>query len=92
MRWLVFGILFFSAAALAQLAPPGPQAAYEGQNVSAISLIANPHRDLAALYPIVIQKAGTPYSEAKIEASAEALKKAGGFAEVRSTLSPKSRG
>ena len=92
MRWLVFGILFFSAAALAQLAPPGPQAAYEGQNVSAISLIANPHRDLAALYPIVIQKAGAPYSEANIEASAEALKKAGGFADVRINVEPEVAG
>jgi outer membrane protein insertion porin family len=92
MRLLVFGILFFSAAGLAQPAPPGSQAAREGQNVSSFSLIANPHRDLAPLYPLVIQKAGTPYSEANIEASAQALKKAGGFADVRINVEPEVSG
>ncbi len=92
MRLLVFGVLFFSAGGLAQLAPPGPQAAYEGQNVSSVALIANPHRDLAPLYPVVIQKAGTPYSEANIEASAQALKKAGGFADVQINVEPEVSG
>lgn len=92
MRSLVFGVLFFSAGGLAQLAPPGPQAAYEGQNVSSVSLIANPHRDLTPLYPVVIQKAGTPYSEANIEASAQALKKAGEFADVQINVEPEVSG
>ena len=92
MRSLVFGVLFFSAGGLAQLAPPGPQAAYEGQNVSSVSLIANPHRDLTPLYPVVIQEAGTPYSEANIEASAQALKKAGGFADVQINVEPEVSG
>ena len=67
---------------MAQLAPQAPQAAYEGQNVSAISLIANPHRNLDPLREFVTQKAGDPYSEVKIQASAKALQQAGGFPKV----------
>ncbi len=70
----------------------GPQAAYNGQNVSAISLIANPHRDLKPLLPFVAQKAGTPYSEATIEATAQALKQAGGFPRVDVSVEPEVAG
>src|SRR5579871_3651404 len=89
MRFSVFGFWLVSAAlAFAQLAPQTPQAAYEGQNVSAVSLIANPHRNLETLLSVVTQKAGSPYSEDKIEQSADALKKAGGFPEVRVNVVP----
>jgi outer membrane protein assembly factor BamA len=89
MRSSVFGFWLVSAAlAFPQLAPQSPQAAYEGQNVSAVSLIANPHRNLDRLLPIVTQKAGAPYSQDKIEQSAGALKKAGGFPEVRVNVVP----
>src|ERR1700733_4955583 len=92
MRWLNVGILLWSAATFAQLAQQGPQAAYNGQNVSAISLIANPHRDLTPLLPFVTQKAGTPYSEAAIEATAQALKQAGGFPKVDVSIEPEVAG
>ncbi len=59
-----------AAAAFAQLAPQTPQAAYEGQPVSAVSMIANPHRDLEPLRPYITQKRGEPYSQAKIQATA----------------------
>ncbi len=88
MRFLVFGFLLCSSAALAQLAPLGPQPTYEGQNVSAVSLIANPHRDLTPLFPLVTQKAGAPYAETKIEETAKALKQAGGFADVQVNVEP----
>src|SRR5579872_6575018 len=89
MRFSVFGFWLVSVAlAFAQLAPQTPQAAYEGQNVSAVSLIANPHRNLETLLSVVTQKAGSPYSEDKIEQSADALKKAGGFPEVRVNVVP----
>jgi outer membrane protein insertion porin family len=92
MRWLNFGFLLWSAALFAQLAPQGPQTTYNGQNVSAISLIANPHRDLIALYPLVAQKPGTPYSQATIEATAQALKQAGGFPKVDVSVEPEVAG
>jgi outer membrane protein insertion porin family len=89
MRSSVIIFCFFSAALLnAQMAPKAPQAAYEGQNVSAISLIANPHRNLEPLYPVVSQKAGTPFSKEQIQQSAESLQKAGGFPEVRVSVDP----
>ena len=92
MRWLSVGLWLWSAAALAQLAQPGPQAAYNGQNVSSVSLIANPHRDLKPLLPLVAQKAGTPYSEATIKATAQALKQAGGFPQVQISVEPEVAG
>ena len=69
-----------------------PQAAYEGQNVSAISLIANPHRNLDPLRELVTQKAGDPYSEAKIQASVKALRQVGGFPKVEVNVEPEITG
>ena len=76
----------------AQLAPQGPQAAYEGQNVSAVSLIASPHRDLQPLLPVVVQKAGEPYSEKKVEDSAAALQRTGQFEKVQVQVVPEIQG
>jgi outer membrane protein insertion porin family len=89
MRLPFFGIwLLGAAAAFAQLAPRVPQSAYEGQNVSAISLVANPHRDLGPLFKVVTQHANEPYSQKKIEESQQALQKAGNFPQVRVEVVP----
>jgi outer membrane protein insertion porin family len=83
MRWSA--LLFFLIAAVAtrgQMAPVGPQALYEGQTVSAVDLIANPHRDLEPLGPLVAQKAGQPYSESNVQASIASLERNGGFEKV----------
>src|SRR5438128_11402119 len=91
--WLsVLGALFFSVSAFAQLAVQEPQAAYEGENVSALSLIANPHRDLAPLLSLLQQKAGTPYSQGAIENTAKALKNGGSFADVHVSVEPEVAG
>ena len=50
-------LLLFAVGAWAQLAVQPPQPVYEGQMVGAIDLIANPHRDVEALSPLVEQKA-----------------------------------
>jgi outer membrane protein insertion porin family len=93
MRWLILAAFScIAATTLAQLAPQEMQGAYEGQNVSAVSLIANPHRNLDALYLQVEQKAGSPYSQPKIEASVQALQKAGGFPQVHVTVVPEVKG
>src|SRR6266700_7067209 len=92
MRFFILSFVFLSAATLAQLAPLGPQATFEGQNVSAVSLIANPHRDLTPLLPLVTQKPGTPYAETKIQSTAEALKRAGSFADVKVNIEPEVSG
>ncbi len=92
MRLLSVGILLCSAALFAQVAQQGPETAYNGQNVSSVSLIANPHRDLKPLLPLVTQKAGTPYSQAEIQATAQALKLAGGFPKVDVSVEPEVAG
>jgi outer membrane protein insertion porin family len=92
MRLFTVGLWLWSTAVLAQLAPARPQISYNGQNVSAVSLIANPHRDLKPLLPFVAQKAGTPYSEETIEATAQALKQAGGFPRVEISVEPEVAG
>jgi len=93
MRFFILAVFScITAVAVAQLAPQPMQGAYEGQNVSAVSLIANPHRNLDSLYPLVEQKAGSPYSQQKIEASAQALQKAGGFGQVHVTVVPEVKG
>lgn len=92
MRLLAFGILLLSAGAFAQLAPSSAQSAYEGQNVSSVSLIANPRSNLEPLLPLVSQKAGEPYSEQKIQETAEKLKQAGKFPKVDVTVEPEVTG
>jgi outer membrane protein assembly factor BamA len=89
---VVFSVLLYSTGTLAQLAPKAPQAAYEGQNVSAIALIANPHRDLTPFYPLIKQQAGAPYSEKQIKESSQALQRAGHFQEVRVNVEPQISG
>ena len=78
----------FAAAAWAQVAVLKPESAYEGQNVAAIDLIANPHRDVEPLRPLIEQKSGQPYSEEKIEASITALEHTGQFPKVQVNVVP----
>ncbi len=86
----VSGVFFFlfAIAAAAQVAVQGPQSAYEGQNVAAIDLIANPHRDVEPLRPLVAQKAGQPYSQANVEASITSLERTGQFPKVQVSVVP----
>lgn len=80
----VFGVKI----ALGQMQVQGPSAIYEGQNVSAIDLIANPHRNIEPFRSMVLQKAGEPYSQQKVEASIEALQKDGNFPKVSVNVVP----
>ena len=88
MRLSVFLLAVLSATAMAQLAFQAPSSTYEGQKVSTVSLIANPHRDLGPLYPLVTQHAGEPYSQQKIDADSKALQRAGKFPEVKVSVVP----
>ena len=55
---------------------------YEGQVVTAIDLVANPHRDTEPLRSVITQKVGQPYSHDKLAESVLALEKAGNFPKV----------
>ncbi len=84
----VYIFFLFTATAWAQLAVQGPQPLYNGQPVSAIDLVGNPHRDMEPLRPLVVQKAGQPYSQADVEASIAALQHTGLFLKVQVTVVP----
>jgi outer membrane protein insertion porin family len=86
--WVVGFLIFATVAAWGQLAPQQPELAYNGQNVSVVSLVANPRRDPSGLLAIVTQKAGEPYSQRKIDESVEALKRAGNFPKVDVNVVP----
>jgi|SRR5579864_4144756 len=84
----IFFFLFVVTAASAQLAVQGPQSVYEGQNVGAIDLIGNPHRDLEPFRALIAQKVGQPYSQEKVEASIAALERTGQFPKVQVNVVP----
>lgn len=87
MRFLAVLVLLLSATiGWAQLTIQGPQPTYNGQNVSAIDLVANPHRDVDPLRPLVQQRAGEPYDQDKVEKSVSAL--LGQFPKVEVSIVP----
>jgi outer membrane protein insertion porin family len=94
MRFSGLLFLFFARILLtpiaggAQVFATGPQSTYEGQPVSAIDLIANPHREVESFRAFVTQQVGEPYSQAKIEASISALQERGNFEKVTVNLVP----
>ncbi|MFZ0321557.1 MAG: POTRA domain-containing protein [Candidatus Sulfotelmatobacter sp.] len=66
----------------------GPQELYNGQTVTAVDLIANPHRDVEPLRALLSQQAGQPYDETKVEATISALRQQGGFEKVAVNVIP----
>jgi outer membrane protein insertion porin family len=88
MRLCVLVLLFFSATLTrAQLGDQGAPL-YEGQNVGAVDLVGNPHRDLEPLRGVALQKAGQPYSQVNVDASIRALQEAGAFPKVTVIVVP----
>ena len=81
-------LLISLSGAAAQVSSTGPQNLYNGQTVTTVDLIANPHRDVEPLRAAVSQKAGKPYSQADVEASISALQVAGGFEKVTVNVIP----
>ena len=88
MRLSALLALLLATFMWAQVQVQGPSPVYEGQQVSSVALIGNPHRDLEPFRAFVLQKAGEPYSEVKVQASIQALQKAGPFPEVTVNVVP----
>ncbi|GAC1431707.1 MAG: hypothetical protein NVS9B5_02930 [Terriglobales bacterium] len=86
MRYLalVFAVSF-ARLALAQVS-------YEGQLVSSVSLIANPHLDVEKYRALIKQKSGQPYSAKDVEASIEALQQTQGFSKIETEVTPEPAG
>src|SRR6266581_1515601 len=61
---------------------------YEGQKVTAVELVANPKISVESLRPLVQQRAGEPYSSAKVAATISALQGTGRFSKVEVDVKP----
>jgi outer membrane protein assembly factor BamA len=85
MRLLVILVLGFCAVGFAEVS-------YEGQPVSSITLIADPHLNAEKFRSFIVQKPGQPYSEKDVQASIAALKKNGGFPKVDVNVTPEAAG
>lgn len=67
-------------------------AAYQGETVTAVDLVANPHLNLDPLQSLVVQKAGQPYSEQQVRASIAALENTHQFTGIRTLVTPEPKG
>ncbi len=56
--------------------------------MSAVDLIANPHRDVEPLRAYLVQKPGQPYSQANVDSTLAALRDKGGFPKVEVDVVP----
>ena len=92
MRLSGIFLLLCAAGAWAQLSEQGPQRVYEGENIVAIDLIGNPHRDVEPFRSWIEQRVGQPYSQDKVEASITALERAGHFSAVKVDVVPDTSG
>jgi outer membrane protein insertion porin family len=86
MRLSVLILILFRSIAGGAQTPP--QAFYDGQTVTAVDLIADPHRDVDSLRSSIAQKAGQPYSQALVQASVTLLQRAQGSETVTVDVIP----
>jgi outer membrane protein insertion porin family len=68
------------------------QAAYQGETVASVELVADPHLDLTRFRALVQQKAGQPYSEQQVQSSIAALDATHQFTGVQTYATPEPRG
>jgi outer membrane protein insertion porin family len=92
MRRLAFLLLLLAGTVFAQRSFPGAEAAYQGETVNSIDLVANPHVDVEPFRALVAQNAGQPYSQEKVQASITALEKTNKFGAVRVSVTPQPEG
>jgi outer membrane protein insertion porin family len=90
MRWILPGclVIFASISAAAQTKASNPPPSYQGQRVGSIDLTANPHLDTEPYRELIVQKAGEPYSDQKIQESIAALNRSGVFSKVELKVQP----
>src|ERR1700682_1578150 len=90
MRWTVLGILwlFGSLSGFAQTKASNQPPSYEGQRVGSVELTANPHLNTDPYRPLIVQKAGEPFSEQKVQESIDALNRTGRFIKVELNVQP----
>ncbi|HZQ69612.1 MAG TPA: POTRA domain-containing protein [Terriglobales bacterium] len=92
MRWIWILLFFCCLAQAAAQSVAAPATSYEGQPVSGVDLVGDPRLNLEQLRSLVEQKAGEPYSDTKVKASATALQGTGKFHNVEVNVSPQPTG
>lgn len=65
---------------------------YEGQNVTSVELAGQPNLDTSGLLPLLTLKANEPFTQAKVDESIAAIKKAGSFHDVQLDIRPEAKG
>src|SRR5581483_8542817 len=92
MKLLIGGIILFCSLVLyAQTTAPvytGAPQLYEGQKVASVELVANPYIDVSSYRRLVLQQPGEPYSTTHVQASIDALNRAGRFSKVELQAEP----
>jgi outer membrane protein assembly factor BamA len=68
------------------------EASYEGQTVTSIEIAGRPDFDLSRCDGCLVQQKGQPFSKAKVDATAAALKTAGKFVGVETEIDPEANG
>ncbi|HEX8817734.1 MAG TPA: POTRA domain-containing protein [Terriglobales bacterium] len=93
MRRLLFLFLFLAARAVqAQQNVPNAGAMYEGEIVTAVDIVTDPHIDVGPLEAMVVQKTGKPYSQKDVDASVTALQATKQFRKVNTIETPEEKG
>lgn len=93
MGRLIFLLVVLAAGPVfAQRSFPVAEAAYQGETVTAVDLVANPHIDVEPFRALVAQKAGEVYSQEKVEASIKALENTQKFGAVLTNVTPEPKG
>ena len=65
---------------------------YEGQNVSSVQIAGHPELSSSQYSSLMTQQAGQPFSKAKVDQTAAALKATGKFDNVRVVAEPEANG
>ena len=89
-HWIIPILILLArpASGVCQQLGQSNEVSYEGQNVAAVELVANPKISVESLQPLVQQQAGEPYSGSKIENTISALQGTGRFTKVEVDVKP----
>ncbi len=91
MRCWIISILVVLAGSSyirGQQASNSNKVSYEGQQVAAVDLVADPKVSVESLRPLVQQKTGEPYSGSKVDGTISALRGTGRFSKVEVEVKP----
>lgn len=67
-------------------------ASYEGQSVASIEIAGHPSLNVDRLTPLFVQRAGQPFSKAKVDQTIQAIERVGHFKKVELRVEPEVNG